>query len=160
MIYFSIVVRPRWDTAAKIPEDELHRVLHRVAGGGVHVIANGRIGRNGDHQIGRNEDPVPLADLDSAIDGPAVALGDTLASWSAFGAGRPAALPDRGGCRPAGRSSCGGSCYSPSSVVAREWISASAGSLWMLGLLRDLMLAENSESDMGSALRLNRRLTE
>lgn len=47
-------------------------------------------------------------------------------------------------------------------VVAprEEWISAEAGSLWMLRLLTDLMLAENSDAGAGSALRLGRRLTE
>lgn len=41
-----------------------------------------------------------------------------------------------------------------------EWLSAEAGSLWMLNLLTKLMLAENGEAGQGSALRMNRRLTE
>lgn len=41
-----------------------------------------------------------------------------------------------------------------------EWISAEIGSLWMLSLLKDLMLAENGEAGAGSALRLGRRLNE
>ncbi len=41
-----------------------------------------------------------------------------------------------------------------------EWLSAEAGSLWMLNLLTNLMRAENGEAAGGSALRLNRRLTD
>lgn len=41
-----------------------------------------------------------------------------------------------------------------------EWLSAEAGSLWMLNLLTKLMLAENGDAGGGSALRLSRRLTD
>lgn len=41
-----------------------------------------------------------------------------------------------------------------------EWLSAEAGSLWMLNLLTNLMLAENGDAGGGSALRLSRRLTD
>jgi predicted nucleotidyltransferase len=46
-------------------------------------------------------------------------------------------------------------------VVAprEEWISAEVGSLFMLGLLKDLMLAENGDVGAGSAKRLRHRLT-
>jgi predicted nucleotidyltransferase len=46
-------------------------------------------------------------------------------------------------------------------VVAprEEWVSAEVGCLFMLGLLKDLMLAENGDVGVGSAKRLRRRLT-
>jgi predicted nucleotidyltransferase len=40
-----------------------------------------------------------------------------------------------------------------------EWVSAEVGSLFMLGMLKDLMLAENGDAGVGSAKRLRQRLT-
>src|SRR5215510_6567913 len=51
----------RLDTTSIIPEDEYIASFTASRGRGVHVIANGHSRRNGDHQIGRNEDPVSLA---------------------------------------------------------------------------------------------------
>src|SRR5262249_10266501 len=61
MLYFNIVVRPRLDTASKIPGMSASCPPQPAEGGGVHVIADGCSRRNGDHLIGRNEDAVSQA---------------------------------------------------------------------------------------------------
>ncbi len=99
------------------------------------------------------------SDLEAGVPGPVLALKDDrgVLARTAARSGRPQPSPDQivAWVEEFLR------CLLLLAVVSPrgEWVSAEIGSLFMLEMLKDLMLAENGDVGVGSAKRLRHRLT-